>query len=87
MQIIIVIVLKIVEIYSYLLLAYALLSWFPTLYTSNLGRMIRWLVEPIVKPFRRLPLQFLGLDWSVMVAMIALNIGTRLLLQLLFLFS
>lgn len=87
MQIIIVIVLKIVEIYSYLLLAYALLSWFPTLYTSNLGRIIRWLVEPIVKPLRSLPLQFLGLDWSVMVAMIALNIGTRLLLQLLYLFS
>ncbi|NQN68299.1 YggT family protein [Streptococcus suis] len=87
MQLLIVIILKIVEIYSYLLLAYALLSWFPMLYTSNLGRLIRWLVDPVIKPFRQLRLQFLGLDWTVMVAMIALNIGTRLLLQLLYLLS
>ncbi|HEM5489717.1 TPA: YggT family protein [Streptococcus suis] len=87
MQLLIVIILKIVEIYSYLLLAYALLSWFPMLYTSNLGRLIRWLVDPVIKPFRHLRLQFWGLDWTVMVAMIALNIGTRLLLQLLYLLS
>lgn len=87
MQLLIVIILKIVEIYSYLLLAYALLSWFPILYASNLGRLIRWLVDPVIKPFRQLRLQFWGLDWTVMVAMIALNIGTRLLLQLLYLLS
>ncbi|HEM6309110.1 TPA: YggT family protein [Streptococcus suis] len=87
MQLLIVIILKIVEIYSYLLLAYALLSWFPMLYTSNLGRLIRWLVDPVIKPFRQFRLQFWGLDWTVMVAMIALNIGTRLLLQLLYLLS
>ncbi|MCK3936288.1 YggT family protein [Streptococcus suis] len=87
MQILIFLLLKIVEIYSYLLLAYALLSWFPSLYTSLIGRLIRWLVAPILKPFRRFNLQFMGLDWTVMAAMIALNMGTRFLVQLLLLLA
>ncbi|MFX4034580.1 YggT family protein, partial [Streptococcus suis] len=49
MQILIFVLLKIVEIYSYLLLAYAMLSWFPSLYTSSIGRLIHWLVAPILK--------------------------------------
>lgn len=87
MQLLIFLILKTVEIYSYLLLAYALLSWFPNLYATYLGRLIQWLVTPVLKPFRRLNLQFMGLDWTVMAAMIALNIGTRLLLQLLILLA
>lgn len=87
MQLLIFLILKTVEIYSYLLLAYALLSWFPNLYATSLGRLIQWLVTPVLKPFRRLNLQFMGLDWTVMAAMIALNIGTRLLLQLLILLA
>lgn len=43
-----------------------------------MGRLIQWAVAPMLKPFRRLNLQFMGLDWTVMVAMIALNIGTRI---------
>ncbi|MDG3131553.1 YggT family protein [Streptococcus suis] len=83
MQFLILVILKVSEIYSYLLLGYALLSWFPNLYDSVIGRMLHRLVTPILKPFRRLNLQFMGLDWTVMVAMITLNIGTRLLLELL----
>ncbi|TAA14493.1 YggT family protein [Streptococcus parasuis] len=87
MQFLIFLILKIVEIYSYLLLAYALLSWFPNLYATPLGRFIQWAVAPMLKPFRRLNLQFMGLDWTVMVAMIALNIGTRILIRILLLLA
>lgn len=83
MQFLILMILKVVEIYSYLCLVYALLSWFPDLYHSAVGRWISWLVSPILKPFRKLPLQFMGLDLTVMVAMICLNLGSRLLVQLL----
>ncbi|HEL1613085.1 YggT family protein [Streptococcus suis] len=83
MQILILILLKFVEIYSYLLFAYALLSWFPALFTSPLGRFLESLVSPLLKPFRRLNLQFMGLDLTVLVAMLVLNMGTRLLVQLL----
>lgn len=58
-----------------------------SLYTSSIGRLIQWLVAPILKPFRRLNLQFMGLDWTVMAAMIALNMGTRFLVQLLLLLA
>ncbi|HFI0645705.1 TPA: YggT family protein [Streptococcus suis] len=83
MQFLISIILKIVELYSYLLLGYALLSWFPALYHSPLGSLLEGLVAPVLRPFRRLNLQFMGLDFTIMVAMLALNMGTRLLVGLL----
>ncbi|HFU3844169.1 TPA: YggT family protein [Streptococcus suis] len=83
MQFLISIILKIVEIYSYLLMAYALLSWFPTLYHSLLGRLLEGLVAPLLKPFRRFNLQFMGLDFTIMVVMLSLNIGARFLVYLL----
>lgn len=83
MQFLISIILKIVELYSYLLLGYALLSWFPALYHSPLGSLLEGLVAPVLRPFRRLNLQFMGLDFTIMVAMLVLNIGTRLLVGLL----
>ena len=54
-----------VNIYSLLLLIYALLSWFPNSYGSSLERLLEKLVRPIVVPLRRLPLQFGGLDLSI----------------------
>ena len=54
-----------VNIYSLLLLIYALLSWFPNSYGSSLERLLEKLVRPIVDPLRRLPLQFGGLDLSI----------------------
>ena len=35
-----------VNIYSFILLAFALLSWFPNAYDSSLGRLIISLVRP-----------------------------------------
>ena len=54
-----------VNIYSLLLLIYALLSWFPNSYGSSLERLLEKLIRPIVDPLRRLPLQFGGLDLSI----------------------
>ncbi len=84
MQYIILILLRAVDIYSYLLLAYALLSWFPSFYQTGLGRGLARIVDPLLKPFRKLNLQFAGFDFTVMAAILALQMGTRLLLQLLF---
>lgn len=57
-----------------LLLAYAFLSWIPAWYDSSFGKGLRFLVEPLLKPFRRLPLQFGGLDFTVVAALLALQI-------------
>ena len=59
-----------VNIYSLLLLIYALLSWFPNSYGSSLERLLEKLIRPIVDPLRRLPLQFGGLDLSIWLAIL-----------------
>ncbi|WP_277294850.1 YggT family protein, partial [Streptococcus hyointestinalis] len=53
MLLIIDILLRVIQVYSYLLLVYALLSWFPGAYNSGLGRLIAYFVEPVIQPFRR----------------------------------
>jgi len=81
---IIIILLRAIEIYSYVLLAYVVLTWIPSLYDTALGRLIVSLVRPVITPFRKLNLQFFGLDWTVFVIWIILNVISRILVRLLF---
>ena len=75
-----------VNIYSFILLAFALLSWFPNAYDSSLGRLIISLVRPVIEPLRKLNLQFGGLDFTVWVALVLTQfIGTILTRLVLFL--
>ena len=75
-----------VNIYSLILLAFALLSWFPNAYDSSLGRLIISLVRPVIEPLRKLNLQFGGLDFTVWVALVLIQfIGTILTRLVLFL--
>lgn len=73
-----------VSIYSIILVAFALLSWFPNAYESQLGRLVIRLARPVIEPLRKLNLQFAGLDFTVWVALILIqflgNILTRLVL-------
>lgn len=73
------ILLKVIQLYTYLLVIYALLSWFPGAYDAALGRFISSIVEPLIAPFRRLNLQFAGLDFTIWAVVIVLNVLTRLL--------
>ena len=59
-----------VDIYSLILVAFAVMSWFPGAYESSLGRWIVALVKPVLAPLQRLPLQIWGLDLSVWVAIV-----------------
>lgn len=86
MAFVISILLKALEIYSFILLVYAFLSWVPGAAESPLGQFIAQLVEPLIKPFRKWNLEFLGLDWTVFVAMILLNLVARMLIRFLWLF-
>lgn len=54
---------NIIQIYSIILVIYALLSWFPGAPQSTLGQMVHRLVEPFLSLFRKLPLQFGGLGF------------------------
>ncbi|HEL1618480.1 TPA: YggT family protein [Streptococcus suis] len=83
MYFLLLILIRACEMYSYLLIGYALLSWFPQLQRSNLARFVNWLVDPMINLVRGLPLQFAGIDWSVTLLFIILNIGKHLLVNLL----
>lgn len=75
---------RLVNLYTVLLVVYALLSWFPGAYESALGRLLGKICEPFLDLFRRLPLQFGGIDFSVMAAIIALNLIVRILNQVIY---
>ncbi|MFC4651331.1 YggT family protein [Lactococcus nasutitermitis] len=61
------------NIYSFVLLAYALMSWVPGLYGTKIGQIIVKISHPYVSLFERLP-KFAGLDFSVLFAMISLQL-------------
>lgn len=86
MQLIILILLRAIELYSYVLLAYVVLTWIPSLYNTTLGKLIVSLVRPIITPFRKWNLQFFGLDWTVFAIWIVMNILSRILIRLYILF-
>ena len=73
---------NIIQIYSIILVIYALLSWFPGAPESALGQMVHRLVEPFLSLFKKLPLEFAGLDFTVLVAILLLNFLERLVAQL-----
>ena len=70
------------DLYSIALIVYALLSWFPGAYQTKFGEFLTRIVEPYLKLFRRLPLQFAGLDFTVWVAILALHLLNRVVCYL-----
>ncbi len=71
----------VLQIYSYILLARALVSWIPNLDPSNPGVQILYrLTEPVLEPIRKLIPPLGGvMDISIMVAFFALILLEQLL--------
>ncbi|MFZ4450220.1 YggT family protein [Salibacterium aidingense] len=64
------------QIYSYLIIIYILLSWFPNARESSFGQMLGSIVEPYLEPFRRLIPPLGMIDISPIVAIVALHFAT-----------
>ncbi|MCR2803685.1 YggT family protein [Paenibacillus soyae] len=65
------------EIYSYLIIGYVLLSWFPNARESFIGQLLGKIVEPYIGIFRRFIPPIGGvLDLSPIVALLALRFIT-----------
>ncbi|MCR8634950.1 MULTISPECIES: YggT family protein [Paenibacillus] len=63
-----------IEIYTYMLIAYVLLSWLPSAKESFIGEMLGKLCEPYLSIFRRFIPPIGGMiDISPIVALIALR--------------
>lgn len=71
-----------VRIYSILLAAYALISWFPGGYQSSIGRFLGKVCEPYLSLFDRLKLNFGGLDFTIIVAILILNLASQGLIMI-----
>lgn len=73
----------IVNFYEMLILAYILMSWFPIREGSlvyDIGMVLQQLCEPFLGLFRRLIPPMGGLDFSPVIAIIALNLVSRFLI-------
>ncbi|ADG06541.1 YggT family protein [Kyrpidia tusciae] len=76
------------QVYWYLLIARAFLSFFPDVWDTSLGRWLVRLTEPYLAPFRRfipsLPLGAISLDLSYIVALVVYYFLERGVMLLLF---
>ncbi len=75
------------DIYSWILVAFALLSWLPNAYETALGRLLSRLARPILQPLSRLPLRFGGFDFSVWVAVILVHFVGNYLIRFLYILA
>jgi len=76
--------LQLVRLYSFLLVLYALLSWFPGGYQSGLGRFLSKICDPYLSIFDRMNLNFGGMNFSILVAILFLNFMSNGIARILF---
>lgn len=61
------------EIYSWAIIIYILMSWFPNARETGFGQMLGRIVEPYLEPFRRIIPPLGMIDISPIVAILVLN--------------
>lgn len=66
-----------IEIYSWALIIYILLSWFPGAKESTFGDVLARICEPYLEPFRRFIPPFGMIDISPLVAIFTLKLATN----------
>lgn len=76
-------VVTLVDFYEMLIIVYILLSWFPIREGSlvhDIGMVLQSLCEPYLGLFRRIIPPMGGLDFSPVIAVLALNLVSRLVI-------
>ncbi|HDR7660725.1 YggT family protein [Bacillus wiedmannii] len=66
-----------IEIYSWALIIYILLSWFPGAKESTFGEILARICEPYLEPFRRFIPPLGMIDISPLVAIFTLKLATN----------
>lgn len=69
-------------IYSWVLIIYILMSWFPNSRETSFGQLLAKICEPYLEPFRRIVPPIGMIDISPLVAFFVLNLASRGLHQL-----
>ena len=65
-----------ITFYSYALIAYILMSWFPNARESSIGQFLTKICEPYLEPFRRFIPSLGMIDISPIVAILVLNFAS-----------
>ncbi len=72
------------EVYTWLIIARILISWFPQNPSHPIVRFIYEITEPVLAPVRRImPRTSMPIDFSPIVAVLLLNLLQRLIVSLL----
>jgi YggT family protein len=71
------IILTAIQIYSWLLIGYILMSWLPNVRESSFGQFLATICEPYLAPFRKIIPSLGVIDISPIVALIALNFAQQ----------
>jgi len=61
------------QIYSWMIIAYILMSWFPNMRETPIGELLGKVVEPYLRPFRQFIPPIGMIDISPIVALFALH--------------
>ncbi|WP_144509347.1 YggT family protein [Bacillus sp. FJAT-22090] len=86
MTLVLVLLSKLVEYYTYALIVYILMSWVPSIQQSSFGRFLGSICEPYLEPFRKIIPPIGMIDISPIVAIFVLNIALRGIISLAFFF-
>ena len=73
---------KLISYYSFALIIYILMSWFPNARSSTIGQFFARICEPYLEPFRRIIPPLGMIDISPLVAISCFKFATTGLLQL-----
>lgn len=87
MALIINILATLISYYSWALIIYILLSWFPNARESSIGQFLGRICEPYLEPFRKIIPSLGMIDISPIVAILVLRFATSGLYQLFYWFN
>jgi YggT family protein len=73
---------RIVEIYTWALIIYILMSWFPNARETAIGKFLSRICEPYLEPFRKIVPSIGMIDISPIVAFIVLRLAQSGILEL-----
>jgi YggT family protein len=74
--------LRLIEIYSWALIIYILMSWFPNARESAIGQFLTRICEPYLEPFRRFIPPIGMIDVSPIVAILVLRFASYGVVQI-----
>ncbi|MGI8315042.1 YggT family protein [Halobacillus mangrovi] len=78
------ILMTVMQVYSWILIIYILMSWFPGARESSFGEILARMAEPFLEPFRKIIPPLGMIDISPIVAILVLNFARQGLQQLYF---